>query len=135
VPLSYVGASVIGLDPAFLVDYRGQTQDCITVLDKLGFKPLTLEPKEGLALNNGTGASTGIAAIAGDRVIELIALALGVHALYVQALLATNQSFAPFIHAVKPHPGQIWVADRFVMRGTRLASPASIWKSSRNLAY
>ena len=32
------------------------------------------------------------------------------HALVAQALLATSQSYAPFIHAVKPHPGQVWAA-------------------------
>ena len=112
VPLSYIGASVIGLDPAFLVDIDGETVDCFTVLDRLGYKPLTLEPKEGLALNNGTGASTGVAANAAGRALDLTALALGIHALYAQALLATDQSFDAFIQAVKPHPGQIWTAEQ-----------------------
>jgi phenylalanine ammonia-lyase len=37
-------------------------------------------------------------------------LTLGIHALYAQALLSTSQTFAPFIHEVKPHAGQAWVA-------------------------
>jgi phenylalanine ammonia-lyase len=44
--------------------------------------------------------------------MDLAALTLGIHALHAQALLATDQSFAPFIHAMKPHRGQIWVAGR-----------------------
>jgi phenylalanine ammonia-lyase len=77
-------------------------------LQRLGLAPFTLEPKEGLALNNGTGASTGIAANCLERAFGLTALAFGAHALFFQALVATSQSFAPFIHDVKPHPGQVW---------------------------
>jgi phenylalanine ammonia-lyase len=47
---------------------------------------------------------------------------VGVHALYLQALLATNQSFHPFIHAHKPHAGQIWSAEQMLrlLDGSRL---------------
>jgi len=112
VPLSYIAGALLGLDPSFLVDIGGETLDSHSALKRLGLEPLPLEPKEGLALNNGTGASTGVAANAIGRAFELAALALGVHGLFAQALLATDQSFHPFIHAVKPHPGQIWVAAR-----------------------
>jgi len=110
VPLSYIASAIVGLDRAFLVDFEGETLDCHAVLSRLGLKPLELEPKEGLALNNGTGASTGVAANAVARALDLTALGMGVHALYAQAMLATDQSFMPFIHAMKPHPGQIWTA-------------------------
>lgn len=114
VPLSYIGASVLGLDPAFMVDMDGETLDSHTVLKRLGLKPLPPEPKEGLALNNGTGASTGVAANVVARATDLVALALGVHALFAQSLLATDQSFAPFIHAMKAHDGQVWTAARML---------------------
>jgi phenylalanine ammonia-lyase len=39
-----------------------------------------------------------------------LALAMGVHALIIQGLRGTNQSFHPFIHQLKPHPGQMWAA-------------------------
>lgn len=110
VPLTYIAAAILGLDPSFLVDMGGETLDSHAVLKKLGLAPLALEPKEGLALNNGSGASTGIAANAVARALDLTALALGAHALYAQALLSTDQTFAPFIHAVKPHEGQVWTA-------------------------
>jgi phenylalanine ammonia-lyase len=122
VPLTYIGASVIGLDPAFLVDLEGEAMPCTDVLAKLGYEPLELLPKEGLALNNGTGACTGIASNAMDRGLDLAALTLGVQALCAQALLATNQSYAPFIHAMKPHAGQVWVASAMddLTRGSAL---------------
>ena len=108
VPLSYIAGAVLGLDRGFLVDHEAETVDSLTVLERLGLAPLELEPKEGLALNNGTGASTGIAANAVDRAIDLTAVAVGAHALFAQALLATDQSYTSFIQAVKPHPGQVW---------------------------
>ncbi|XDA96965.1 aromatic amino acid ammonia-lyase [Sulfitobacter sp. LCG007] len=112
VPLTYLGASVLGFAPDFLVDMGGETLDCVTALARLGYAPLDPEPKEGLALNNGTGASTGVAANVMNRALDAAALALGVHALFAQALLATDQSFDPYIHSLKPHPGQIWTAAR-----------------------
>ena len=110
VPLSYIGASVIGLDPAFLVDWGDEVLDCHSALARLGLEPLILRPKEGLALNNGTTASTGVAANAMGRAATVFALGLHTHALLAEALLATNQSFHPTIQAVKPHPGQVFSA-------------------------
>ena len=121
VPLSYIAGAILGLDPAFRVDHQGQTLDAHEALRRLGLTPIQPEPKEGLALNNGTGACTGVAANAVDRACDLIAVAMGAHALFAQALLATDQSFAPFIHATKAHPGQIWTAQimRQLLEGSR----------------
>jgi len=125
-PLSYIAGAIVGLDPAFLVDVGGETLDCLTVLERLGLEPLPLEPKEGLALNNGTNASTGIAANCIDRAIDLTALAFGVHALYFQALQASSQPLDPFVHAVKPHAGQLWAARQMaeLLAGSQLARGA-----------
>ncbi|MCA2010589.1 aromatic amino acid ammonia-lyase [Cereibacter sphaeroides] len=122
VPLSYIGASVIGLDPAFLVDWNGDTMDCHTALKKLGLEPLTLRPKEGLAMNNGTTASTGVAANAMGRGARVLALGLATQALLAEALLATNQSFHATIQAIKPHPGQVFVGSLFrnLLEGSKL---------------
>ncbi|KAB2913557.1 MAG: aromatic amino acid lyase [Hyphomicrobiaceae bacterium] len=110
-PLAYIGGAITGLDPGFKVDLNGEEMDSHSALTRLGLEPIALEPKEGLALSNGTAASTGVAANCVERAFYLTSLALGVHALYLQALLATSQSFEPFIHAVKSHPGQVWTAE------------------------
>lgn len=110
VPLSYIGAAILGLDKSFQVDLDGETLDSHVALARLNLAPLALEPKEGLALNNGTGACTGVAANAAARALDLLALTLGIHALYAQAMLSTDQSFHPFIHMMKPHCGQVWTA-------------------------
>ena len=77
----------------------------------MGLKPLTLEPKEGLAMVNGTSVMTGIAANSLYEVRSLIALGLGFHALAFQALRASNQGFHPLIHQFNPHPGQVLCAE------------------------
>jgi phenylalanine ammonia-lyase len=110
VPFSYIAGAVLGLDRAFKVDLDGEALDSHSALRRLDLAPLELEPKEGLALNNGTGVSTGMAAVAIHRAIRLTSLTLGIHALYAQAMLSTSQTFAPFIHEVKPHHGQLWTA-------------------------
>ena len=121
-PLSYIGGTIVGLDPGFKVDFAGEELDSHTALARIGLKPIALEPKEGLALSNGTTASTGVAANCIERAYALTSLALGVHALYFQALLATSQSFDPFIHAMKPHPGQVWTGEamRGLLKGSKL---------------
>lgn len=113
IPLSYIGGSVLGLDPAFRVDLDGEALDCITALDRIGLTPLRPGPKEGLSLNNGTNACTGITALALMRMRSLMALGFGAQALMFQALNATSQSFHPAIHAAKPHPGQVFTAACF----------------------
>jgi phenylalanine ammonia-lyase len=114
VPLAYIAGSIIGADPSFTVDFKGETLDCLTALDRLGLKPLELLPKEGLAMINGTSVMTGTAAIAIHDGFGLLSLALGVHALFIQGLRGTNQSFHPYIHQLKPHPGQVWAAEKML---------------------
>jgi phenylalanine ammonia-lyase len=114
VPLTYIAGALIGLDPRFIVDFRGEKLDALTALERLGLEPLPLRPKEGLALINGTSVMTGIAANCVHDTHILLALTLGAHALDIQAMYGTNQSFHPYIHAHKPHPGQIWAADQML---------------------
>jgi histidine ammonia-lyase len=79
-------------------------------LNKLGMEPLALGPKEGLALINGTQASTAIALdalFAGERVFGA-AIAAG--ALSVDALKGSAKPFDPRISALRGQPGQIQVA-------------------------
>jgi phenylalanine ammonia-lyase len=109
-PLACITGSLIGLDRCFTVDFDGQEMDAVAALERLGLPALRLEPKEGLAMINGTSVMSGIAVNCLHDAALLLALAMGVHALVIQALNASNQSFHPFIHSHKPHPGQRWAA-------------------------
>lgn len=114
VPLAYIAGCLTGLDPDYTVDFQGEETDCITALDRLGLARLNLLPKEGLALMNGTSVMTGVAANCVARARVMVALGMGAHALLIQAMRGSLQSFHPFIHAHKPHPGQLWAAEQML---------------------
>lgn len=121
-PLAYISGSLIGLDRCYTVDFNGQEMDAPTALEKLGLEPLQLLPKEGLAMMNGTSVMTGIAANCIHDAKNLLTLSMGAHALAMQGLNGTNQSFHPFIHKLKPHSGQKWAAEAMLnlLAGSRL---------------
>ena len=110
VPLASITGALIGSDTSFKVDFNGEELDAISALDRLGLPQMRLAPKEGLAITNGTSVMAGIAANCVHDARHLVGLAMGAHALFAQGLGATNQSFHPFIHRHKAHPGQVWSA-------------------------
>lgn len=114
VPLSHIAGALIGLNDWCRVDFRGEEMDALSALRHLGLPRITLQPKEGLALVNGTSMMTAMAAGCLHDAQTLTALTLGAHSLMFQALGASNQSFHPFIHASKPHPGQARVAQEML---------------------
>lgn len=122
-PLAYITGAIIGLDKDFLVDFQGVEMSSLKALERLGMPPIDLLPKEGLAMMNGTSVMTGIAALCTYDAQTLLALAMGSHALMIQGLGGTNQSFHPFIHRMKPHFGQVWTAQQMVnlLAGSRLS--------------
>jgi phenylalanine ammonia-lyase len=110
IPLSYIAGALAGLDRSFCVSYRGRAMDCVAALKQLQLEPVQLGPKEGLALVNGTSVSTGMAAIAVHETMRLLDLSLWINALMCSAMCASRQPFDPFVHRMKPHPGQQEVA-------------------------
>jgi len=110
-PLASITGALTGADACFQVSMGGETMSCLVALERLGLSPLSLGPKEGLGMVNGTSVMTGIATNCLYDARRLVALALGFHALAIQALLGSNQSFHPFIHKHKPHPGQRLAAE------------------------
>jgi histidine ammonia-lyase len=94
------------------IDLGGEVLPAAEALVRLGREPLVLAPKEGLALINGTQASTAIALDAlflGERVF---AAALHAGALSVDALKGSCAPFDDRIHQLRGQPGQIAVAAR-----------------------
>ncbi len=121
-PLAYITANLIGLADAWKSDYQGREVDAVSLMRELGLQPIRLAPKEGLALVNGTAVMTGIAAGCVHDMRNLLSLAMGAHALLLQGLAGTNQSFHPFIHQHKPLPGQVKAAEAMLslLEGSRL---------------
>jgi phenylalanine ammonia-lyase len=122
VPMASITGALMGLYACFSVDFNGEEVDAPTALRRLELPPLRLLAKEGLAMMNGTAVSSGIAVNCVHDARVLLALSMGAHALFIQGLSGTNQSFHPFIHKHKPHPGQLWVAARMLdlLDGSRL---------------
>jgi histidine ammonia-lyase len=106
-PLAHLISALMGKGK---IDVRGEVLASEAALKKLGMQPLQLGPKEGLALINGTQASTAIALDAlftGERVF---ASAIAAGALSVDALKGSVKPFDSRISELRGQPGQIRVA-------------------------
>ena len=75
-------------------------------LQRAGLTPVALGPKEGLALINGTQASTAVLALALVDAWRLARAADVAAALSIDALRGSTVPFDSRIHAARPHAGQ-----------------------------
>ncbi|MEI7431244.1 MAG: aromatic amino acid ammonia-lyase, partial [Betaproteobacteria bacterium] len=111
-PLSYVAAALIGERE---VRFGGQQRAAGEVLKELGITPLTLAPKEGLAIMNGTAVMTGLACLAWARAENLTRLCCRLTSLASIAMRGNRGHFDPRLFAAKPHAGQneaaAWIYD------------------------
>jgi len=106
-PLAHLISALMGYGR---IDVAGEIMSAAKALERIGLDPLQLGPKEGLALINGTQASTALALdalFAGERVFGA-AIAAG--ALSVDALKGSAKPFDPRISQLRGQPGQIQVA-------------------------
>ncbi len=71
-----------------------------------GIEPITLGPKEGLALINGTDGMLGMLVLACEDLAQLFGVADITAAMSVEALLGTDRAFAADLIALRPQPGQ-----------------------------
>ena len=118
-PLAHLIAALMGKGK---IDLRGEVLPADAALTKLGLQPLQLGPKEGLALINGTQASTAIALDAlftGERVF---ATAIAAGALSVDALKGSAKPFDARLSHVRGQPGQMRVAQaiRELLEGSEI---------------
>ncbi|HET9680303.1 MAG TPA: aromatic amino acid ammonia-lyase [Gammaproteobacteria bacterium] len=102
-PLSYIAAALIGERD---VIHHGQPMSAAKALQNNGLTPLTLQPKEGLALMNGTSVMTALACMAWRRADYLSRLASRITAMASLSLLGNRNHFDPSLFALKPHVGQ-----------------------------
>nr|WP_283938520.1 histidine ammonia-lyase [Sphingomonas alba] len=106
-PLAHLISALMGYGK---IDLAGTIVPAKDALTKLGMQPLELGPKEGLALINGTQASTAIALDALFAAERVFASAIAAGALSVDALKGSAKPFDPRISALRGQPGQIRVA-------------------------
>ena len=108
-PLSYVAGALIGERDVY---YKGQIVNSAQAFLQEGLTPITLRPKEGLAIMNGTAVMTALACQAFDRAEYASKLMTRITALSSIALKGNSHHFDDILFSVKPHPGQQNVARR-----------------------
>ncbi|WP_457445433.1 histidine ammonia-lyase [Roseateles sp. P5_E4] len=106
-PLAHLTLALMGEGEALVAGKRIPARD---ELARLELRPLTLAAKEGLALINGTQASTALALHALLRFEGLFATALASGAMTLDAARGSDGPFDARIHEVRGQPGQIEVA-------------------------
>ena len=109
-PLAHMSAVLIGEGEAMVGERRLPGAQA---LESAGLAPIVLQPKEGLALLNGTQVSTALALAGLFATERLTSAAFVAGALSVEAAAGSDTPFDARIHAIRGQPGQIEAARLF----------------------
>ena len=110
VPLAHLCLPLVGEGE---VEIDGEVVSGAKMLEKMGWKPIEMASKEGLALLNGT---QNMSAFAVWSLLEAQRLSEWADVIAAMSLDAFDGRIEPFthaVHAVRPHLGQIETARRF----------------------
>ena len=102
-PLAHLALPLIGEGA---VSFEGEPNPGAEALNRAGLEALTLEPKEGLSLINGTQGMVAVGLLAAHRGRALARAADVAAAMTVESILATDRSFDERLQRLRPHPGQ-----------------------------
>ena len=109
-PLAHMSLPLLGLGDVY---FQGEKIKSDKALSHLGFEPLTLKSKEGLALLNGTQFMSAYGVYSLIKLFRLSELADIISAISLDAFDGRIEPFFDEIHQIRPHRGQIQTADRF----------------------
>ncbi len=109
-PLAHLSTILLGVGEA---RYQNKIIPAAEALKKAGLNPLSLAPKEGLALLNGTQTSTALALLGLFAAENNFVAAIITGALSVDAALGSYKPFDDRIQQVRGHATQIKVAALF----------------------
>ena len=118
-PLSHVAITLIGHGN---VVYQGKEMTASEALAKTGMKPVELQPKEGLALNNGTTVMNAVAALCIVDALTMQKNADIAASMSAEALHAVPYAFDKRTHDLRPQVGQGVVAEnmRRLLEGSEI---------------
>jgi histidine ammonia-lyase len=102
-PLSYVAALVSGERDAWLDGSIVPAHEALRAAD---VEPLTLGPKESLAIMNGTSVMGALACLAFHRAEQLARVSSALTAMVVDAVAGQRAHFDARLFEAKAHPGQ-----------------------------
>ena len=106
-PLAHMSCALLGEGTVIVNGKPITAKDALT---DAGMQPVTLAPKEGLALLNGTQVSTAIALAAVFRTENLLSAAITSGAMSADAIQGSDTPFDARIHDIRGHGGQRDVA-------------------------
>lgn len=110
-PLSHMSLALMGEGE---VRFEGRVMPAAKALPSAGITPIRLAAKEGLALINGTQASTALALQGLFLTERVFASAIAAGALSIDAARGSDTPFDPRIHAARGQQGQIDVASHYL---------------------
>lgn len=109
-PLAHLSLPLLGEGEVY---YDGLRQPSHKVLEKMNWKPIVLQSKEGLALLNGTQFMSAYGVYSLIKISKLSYLADVIAAISLEGFDGRIEPFNELIHMVRPHKGQINTARRF----------------------
>lgn len=108
-PLAHLSLPLLGEGEVY---YDGFRQPANKVLEKMGWEPITLKSKEGLALLNGTQFMSAYGVYILIKSCKLSYLADVISAVSLEGFDGRIEPFTDLIHLVRPHKGQVQTAER-----------------------
>ena len=108
-PLSHIALVMLGEGEAWHRD-KPTVLSGRSAMKAGGVKPIRLEMKEGLALNNGAQFSTALGVLSYFRVMTLLKTAALATAMSAQVMLGADTPFDVDLHALRGHPGALVVS-------------------------
>ncbi|MBF04364.1 MAG: histidine ammonia-lyase [Flavobacterium sp.] len=108
-PLAHLSLPLLGEGEVYCDGFR---QPANKVLEKMGWEPITLQSKEGLALLNGTQFMSAYGVYILIKSCKLSYLADVIGAISLEGFDGRIEPFTDLIHLVRPHKGQVQTAER-----------------------
>src|SRR5471030_327902 len=106
-PLAHLFLPLLGLGEVWVLESKVPAG---TVLKVLNIEPMSLGPKEGLALINGTQFILAFAVKAVERLGNALEIADLAGAMSLEGLMGSSKPFDPRLHQLRPYKGNIHVA-------------------------
>lgn len=118
-PLAHLSLPLLGEGEVY---YDGFRQPAKKVLEKMGWQPIVLQSKEGLALLNGTQFMSAYGCYILLKAMKYSYLADVIAAVSLEGFDGRIEPFNELIHYVRPHKGQIITANRMteLLEGSQL---------------
>ena len=110
-PLAHLCLPIIGMGRVL---YKGEEREAAELWKELGWEPVTLKSKEGLALLNGTQFMSAHAVWSLLQAERLSRWADRIAAMSIDAFDGRIEAFYPQTHRVRPHKGQVSTAENIL---------------------